>query len=185
MSVRLMVLGLLVQAPNHGYEIQRLLEQSQTSRWAKVLPGSVYHALKQMDREGLVEVVGVEHGGRRPRSIYAVTERGRGAYLMELRDAWRRLPDSLPSALYVALSHWQDLPPGEVLEAIDGMLERLRGERDRWDQGERAKAAAMAMPAWLRALFRNGRDHYDADIRLLESLRDEVARRAGGAAPAV
>jgi len=52
--VRLFVLGLLYARPRHGYEIRKWLETRRTDLWTGVLPGSIYHALKQMTKEGLV-----------------------------------------------------------------------------------------------------------------------------------
>jgi DNA-binding PadR family transcriptional regulator len=176
MSARLVVLGMLSKKPLHGYEMQRFLEQSQTAQWARVLPGSIYHALKAMTGEGLVEVLATESSGHRQRAIYAITDAGREAYRGLLREAWKRLPDSLPSDLFVTLTFWEDLPRAEILEALDAMLEKLRAQREGWDRGELAKAQAMPLPDWMRALFQNGRDHYDADLRLLSSLRDAAAR---------
>ena len=67
MSTRLMVLGLLNDTPRHGYEIQKWLEESRTAAWASVLPGSISHALQQIQREGLVEVCEVPQTGHRLR----------------------------------------------------------------------------------------------------------------------
>ena len=53
---RLMVLGLLKSKPMSGYEIQQILTKSQSDSWAGILPGSIYHALKKMEKEGLVEI---------------------------------------------------------------------------------------------------------------------------------
>ena len=44
--VRLLVLGLLQFKPLSGYEIQQILQVSQIDVWAGILPGSIYHALK-------------------------------------------------------------------------------------------------------------------------------------------
>lgn len=170
-NARLLVLGALSRQAAHGYEIQRLIEQSQTAQWAGVLPGSIYHALKAMTEEGLVSVLSTEASGHRQRAVYAVTSSGKEAYLKLLREAWERMPDSLPSSFYVALTFWQDLPRKEVLTRLESLLERLRAQRDAWNQGEAAKSKAIPIPEWLTALFQNGRDHYEADIRLLEKLR--------------
>ena len=56
MSVRHLVLGLLDRAPMHGYEIQRVMKEARVDLWAGVLPGSLYHALRKMEGEGLVRI---------------------------------------------------------------------------------------------------------------------------------
>ena len=74
--VRLILLGMLKIRPLSGYEIQQVLQTSQTDVWAGVLPGSIYHALKKMDKEGLVEVDSLEKTGHRIKAIYKITEKG-------------------------------------------------------------------------------------------------------------
>jgi DNA-binding PadR family transcriptional regulator len=170
-NVRLMVLGALRRQSMHGYEIQRLSEQSQTAQWAGVLPGSVYHALKVMTEEGLVQIRATEARGNKQRAVYEITAPGEASYLALLREAWERRPDSLPSSFYIALTFWEDLPRDELRERLELVLTGLRQQRNLWNQGEEAKSKAIALPEWLSALFQNGRDHYEADIRLLERLR--------------
>ncbi len=177
LNVRLLVLGTLSRKAMHGYDIQRLAEQSQTAQWAQVLPGSIYHALKSLESEGLLAGQGTEATGKRPREVFGVTPKGRKVYLETLREAWRRVPDSMPSSFYVALTFWEDLPPEEALAALDHLLTQLRAKRDAWNDGEAAKSAAIPLPEALMALFQNGRDHLQADIALLERLRRLAAAR--------
>lgn len=87
MSTRLMVLGLLHAAPMHGYDIRKRLDIIHAEAWADVLPGSIYHALKQMEKEGLLAVEATERSGNRLRAVYALTDAGRRAYRDELRRA--------------------------------------------------------------------------------------------------
>ncbi len=49
---RLMVLGMLRTKPMSGYEMQQLMQVSEVDKWAGILPGSIYHALKKMDKRG-------------------------------------------------------------------------------------------------------------------------------------
>ncbi len=87
MDTRLLVLGLLSMAPMHGYEIKKTMDLTRAAVWAAVLPGSVYHALKTMAAEGLVEVKATEATGHRTRAIYAITPAGRSELKRLLREA--------------------------------------------------------------------------------------------------
>lgn len=58
---RTMVLGLLQTfGQMSGYEIQQKMQLSQTDKWAYVKPASIYHALKRMEKEGLVVLETIE-----------------------------------------------------------------------------------------------------------------------------
>lgn len=62
---RVLVLGLLDVKPMSGYDIQQLLRISDAERWGGVLIGSIYHALKKMEKEGLVVVESLDFKRRK------------------------------------------------------------------------------------------------------------------------
>jgi DNA-binding PadR family transcriptional regulator len=76
--VRLLILGLLAEAPLHGHQIRRAADQSGIEQWGEVKVGSLYGMLRRLETEGLIEPVRVEQEGRRPqRTVYAITDDGR------------------------------------------------------------------------------------------------------------
>jgi len=174
-STRLMVLGLLRAAPMHGYDIRKRLDTIHAEAWADVLPGSIYHALKQMEKEGLLAVEATERSGNRLRAVYALTDAGRRAYLDELRHAWSTPPRAFPTGLYAAIAFLDDLPRLEALALIDALIPALEREIAYWAEGEDAKGQAEALSEHARAVFANGRERMEADLRLLHRLRVALA----------
>lgn len=185
MNARLMVLGLLAKAPLHGYDVRKQLEVMRADAWADVLPGSVYHALNQMQKEGLVEVASTERTGHRLRAVFAITDAGRREYLNLLRRAWTIPPRPFPTGLYAAIAFIGDLPRPEALALIDALIPAAEREIVSWREGEVAKGETHAMSETTRAVFANGREHLEADVRLLRELRGLLAHHgeaAGGGA---
>ncbi len=172
-NMRLMVLGLLEREPMHGYEIQKWLEISHTELWADVLPGSIYHALRQMEKEGLVEVRATEQRGHRARAIYALTEGGRAMFQHLLREGWQQVPRTFPSDLYTLLTFSHRLPSAERRVGLQAMLAALEKALAQWGAGEQAKKEAIAFPTFLQAVFDNGREHLEANIRLVRRLLED------------
>src|SRR5215469_14777749 len=125
MLVRLFVLGLLLRRPMSGYEVQRILQLNRTDLWAGILSGSIYHAIKKLEAEGLVNLSLMEQSGNRTRAIYAITEQGQAEYLALLREAWRSPSPHFPSGLYAALSFADDLPRDEALALLDDHIGAL------------------------------------------------------------
>lgn len=80
-----------------------------------------------------------------------------------------------PLDLYAAMSFVGYLPREEVIDALDEQIVALERELATWNEGEKAKSGAMAMPEYLRALFANGREHMEIDVRLLRSLREMLS----------
>lgn len=176
MLTRLFVLGLLMQRPMAGYAIQVVLQLSQTQQWARVLPGSVYHALKKLADEGFVVLQATEQSGNRSKAIYAITEAGKEELRKLLKEAWSTPVLHFPAEIYAALSFLDDLSREEIVLAIDERIDALERELATWNEGEMKKAEFMQgpLPDYLRALFANGREHMETDLRFLHYLRETI-----------
>lgn len=174
MSTRLMVLGLLNDTPRHGYEIQKWLEESRTAAWASVLPGSIYHALQQMQREGLVEVCAVPQTGHRLRAVYKITRSGRSEFKRLLLEALQRPPHAFPIDFYTALVFLEELPYREALHRIEALIPAIEQEIVAWDTSTQAiiSSEKQSISEYTQTIFANGREHLEADLRLLRSLRE-------------
>ena len=75
MTVSYALLGLLEEADRHGYD----LKHSYDKRFGASRPlrfGQVYRTLAQLERDGLVEIVGVEPGAGPDRKRYSITGEG-------------------------------------------------------------------------------------------------------------
>ena len=75
MTVSYALLGLLEGSSRHGYDLKRSYDR----RFGEVRPirfGQVYRTLSQLERDGLVEVAGVEAGSGPDRKRYAITAEG-------------------------------------------------------------------------------------------------------------
>jgi DNA-binding PadR family transcriptional regulator len=176
MLTRLFVLGLLTQRPMAGYAIQVVLQLSQTQQWARVLPGSVYHALKKLADEGFVVLQATEQAGNRNKAIYAITPTGKEELRKLLKEACSTPVLHFPSELYAALSFLDDLSREEIVHAIDEQIAALERELASWNEGETKKAEFMQapLPDYLQALFANGREHMEVDLRFLRYLHKTI-----------
>ena len=70
-ELRLMLLGLIAEAPRHGYELIKAIDELSGGRYAPS-PGVVYPTLSLLADEGLVE----DQAGAGSRKSFAVTEAG-------------------------------------------------------------------------------------------------------------
>jgi DNA-binding PadR family transcriptional regulator len=89
-TTRLMILGVVRWLqPVHGYDVRRELLSWQVEDWASIAPGSIYHALRKLADEGLLEEVATEQVGSRPaRTTYRVTPKGDVEFEELLRRYW-------------------------------------------------------------------------------------------------
>ena len=125
MSTRLFILGILNERDSHGYDLRQIAEHWNLNEWADISYGALYHALTTLQRERLVEQVGVEQVGERPpRAVFRITEPGRIAFRQALREAATgefrvRHPVNL------ALVFLAELPPPERADLLRERLRRL------------------------------------------------------------
>ena len=68
--LELAILGLLQEQPRHGYELKKRLGETLGSFWG-ISFGSLYPALRRLERSGAIEVVDGRAPRRRPRPIPA------------------------------------------------------------------------------------------------------------------
>jgi DNA-binding PadR family transcriptional regulator len=82
----LLLLGLLLDRPMHGYELYQQIQADGIDDWFNVSAAGVYYSLGKLRDRGLV-AESRQHGGRSPRkSIYRLVEKGRSAFFATLED---------------------------------------------------------------------------------------------------
>jgi DNA-binding PadR family transcriptional regulator len=79
--MRYPVLALLADAPAHGYEIKRGLEERFGAVISPLNAGQVYTTLQRLQRDELVRAAAVEQTGRPDKRVYRLTDSGRQALL--------------------------------------------------------------------------------------------------------
>lgn len=78
-SVRLMVLGVLnASETTHGYKIYRSINGWRAETWTNIKPGSIYHALTSLEKNGLIENTGLKLDSGGPAAMsYRINARGK------------------------------------------------------------------------------------------------------------
>ena len=124
----LTVLCLLRERPMHPYELQRLIHQRHKDDLLDLRRGSLYHAVGQLQRGGLIEPLETSREGRRPeRTVYQLTGRGADELVLWLHDLLAKRVHE-PSQFLAAVGNISRLTPGEALEALDSRLLALEAE---------------------------------------------------------
>jgi DNA-binding PadR family transcriptional regulator len=174
MTTRLMVLGLLSERPMSGYEILQAMQMTKADMWAGILTGSIYHALKKMEQEGLVFLDAVERTGHRSKATYRLTERGRAELVRLVRESLAASSVAFPTGLYAALSFLHLLPRQDILEAVDRQIRLVEDSLSAMKAGEAAKREVTTLPAHVRLAFENIFEQHELQLRFLRRLRQLV-----------
>jgi DNA-binding PadR family transcriptional regulator len=125
----MLVLGVVrILQPVHGYHVRRELLSWRGQEWMNVQPGSIYSALKHLERDGLIAVDSHERAAGRPeRTRYVLTEEGNKEFTTMLRAAFWRVGHAA-DPLVPALALMGFMPRAELIAALQARLGQLRGE---------------------------------------------------------
>src|SRR5579862_4368404 len=104
-DLRLLALALIAEAPRHGYEIIKLLEEK-TADWYSPSPGIVYPTLTYLEEAGYVTAS--TEGSKK---LYTITDEGR-AYLQGNRELVDVVLERL-AALGERVNRWRRSERGE------------------------------------------------------------------------
>ena len=75
-TIDLIVLGILKQEPLSAYDIQKLVEYRNISRWVKISTPSIYKKVLQLEEKGLIKSTLVREGKMPEKAVYSLTKAG-------------------------------------------------------------------------------------------------------------
>lgn len=126
MKARLLILGVLHRGDFHPYEIKRRLEKAMVECYIDVDVGTLYYAIRQLEKEELIAAVSrerVARGGMR--TVYRITSNGKAEFQTLLHRQFEE-EGPVSQTLYGALLflHLADLA------AVEELLRRRIGRLD-------------------------------------------------------
>lgn len=181
-STRLLILGLVRWlGPVHGYLVRRELRSWRTPGAAEVGAGSVYHALKKLTADGLIEVVATESVEARPaRTTYRVTVAGENEFQRMLREElWEVAP--MEDSFHTAWSFASVLGKAEniallrqraetLYTRIDALTVLLASTNTEIIEGREAHY----LPSHIRTLIKRQTDLMATDAEWCEQTADRI-----------
>jgi DNA-binding PadR family transcriptional regulator len=183
------VLGLVIERPDHGFSLERRLEERFSA--ARFAYSTAYSALRRLQKDGLVRVAQADHTAGEE-VIYEATQKG-----VEHFRNWVRAPTSAPVSreelhAKIALCEPRDLP--RLIDAVHteelACIAELDRIRERMVAEQRLAAGRTAAEAQWSQLMDRGVVHGEAAFwggritqlarlrNYLEELRAEAERRA-------
>lgn len=75
-TIDLIVLGILKQESLSAYDIQKLVEYRNISRWVKISTPSIYKKVIQLEGKGYIKSIPVKEGKMAEKAVYSLTAEG-------------------------------------------------------------------------------------------------------------
>ncbi|PXY20635.1 PadR family transcriptional regulator [Prauserella flavalba] len=156
-ATRLLVLGVVrMYGSAHGYQVRRELLSWSADKWANVQPGSIYHALKKMAAEGLLEQVRTEPSGVGPDRVgYRLTGEGESEFLRTLQQQLADVGDDVNASagFLAAVAFLPALDRERAVSLLKYRLTQLKGN-EASIAGLLAHGTQWGQPQHVNALYR-------------------------------
>lgn len=162
--LELAILGLLKERTMHGYQLKKQLAEALGTFW-QVSYGSLYPALKRLQKQGAVEMVFPKGDVVRRKNVYRITELGEQAFARMVESPDQGTDDN---GFRVRLAFFRHLKP----EARIGVMERRKEmllDRVR-ELKERLASYRERVDGYTLSLMRHGVDTTEQDIAWLDDM---------------
>lgn len=128
-ATRLMVLGMVrSHGRTHGYRIGTDLHSMGADEWANVRWGSIYHALRQLTKEGKFRAFDDQRGeSGQCRTEYEITAEGEAEFLRMLREIVKN-PDPHNDLRGAGIALLPALARDEAIELLEERVSRLEAD---------------------------------------------------------
>lgn len=121
----LTVLGLIIERPQHGYDLEQVIEQRGIRRWTEIGFSSIYYLLGKLEQRGLLHVPEAPTG--KSRRVFHATEEGRRA---AARGALTLVTDArpVPHPLLVGVANLSLLSAEQYAQALRTRLTQVEAQ---------------------------------------------------------
>lgn len=168
-TIDLIVLGMLKKGPMGAYDIQKLVEYRNISKWVKISTQSIYKKAIQLEEKGLITAEIVKEGKMPEKAVYTLTEKGEREFERLMMDISAQ-PIRLFLDFNAVIVNLDSLPPetqaaciAEIEKSINELTKNLkenyRQKEDAPEVPETGKAVlrqqmvlAQALEGWIAAL---------------------------------
>lgn len=162
----LVVLGLIIERPRHGYDIEQIIERRGIRQWTDIGFSSIYYLLAKLEKRDLVHTTATR-AAPKSRRVFHATDLGRQVATQNTLT-YIRGPHRVAHPMLVGVSNLRLLPQRQYTRAL----------RDRLAQVEQRIAAVRQAQAAQAPLPLPAREVFSYSLSLLEAEREWLAQRA-------
>lgn len=174
--LELAILGLLKEKDMHGYELKKRLGDTLGSFW-QVSYGSLYPALKRLQRGGAVEMIYPRERVGRRKNVYRITERGERLFAELLERAGHEASED--SGFSLRFTFFKYLKPETRIRLLERRRAFLEGRWARLRQS--LQSYRERIDSYTLSLMSHELATTESDIRWLDELIQAERRLAPAA----
>lgn len=175
--LELAILGLLKERPMHGYELKKRLSYMLGHFWT-VSYGSLYPALKRLEKSGSVERAYSVKEKTRNRNVYRVTPGGEVSFMHKLTEDFTDASLADTEKFDLRMAFFQYLTPETRLELLEM---RRRALEDQVEKFKAYRTTNKDEDRYRTGLMKHKVSQVRSDIRWLDRLmaheREAIGKR--------
>jgi DNA-binding PadR family transcriptional regulator len=164
----LTVLGLIIERPQHGYDLEQVISQRGIRQWTDIGFSSIYYLLTKLKERGLVDVPQAP-AAVKSRRVFSATAKGRE---VAARTALALVaePRPVPHPFLVGVANLSLLSELEYAQALSARLASLEARIAAVRQAQKAQQAQASLP-------RPAREVFSYSLSLMEAERQWLVAR--------
>ncbi|MFI9507118.1 PadR family transcriptional regulator [Nocardia sp. NPDC052566] len=163
--LELAILGLLLEAPMHGYELRKRLT-GLLGPFRAFSYGSLYPTLRRMQADGLIDEEDAPGITRRARRVYQLTPIGRERFTELLADTGPQ--NYTDDGFGVHLAFFSRTPAEARMRILEGRRRQVEERRE--GLREAIKKASGSLDRYTRQLHQLGLESSEREVRWLNEL---------------
>lgn len=145
-TIDLIVLGMLKKEPMSAYDIQKLVEYRNISKWIKVSTPSIYKKTIHLEKKGLIRGELVKEGKMPEKSVYSLTDAGQAEFerlMMEISSK----PINIFLDFNAVIVNLDSLPPEKQKSCVAEIKDNIKILKSYLEQNIQEKTNVPDIPA--------------------------------------
>lgn len=152
-TIDLIVLGMLKKGSMGAYDIQKLVEYRNISKWVKISTQSIYKKALQLEEKGFITAEIVKEGKMPEKAVYTLTEKGEREFERLMMDISAQ-PIRLFLDFNAVIVNLDSLPPEEQADCISQIEKNINELTENLKENYRQKEDAPEVPETGMAVLR-------------------------------
>ncbi len=172
-TIDLIVLGMLKKAPMSAYDIQKLVEYRNISKWVKISTPSIYKKTIQFEEKGLITGNVVKEGKMPEKAIYSLTKDGEQEFERLMTEI-----SSQPVRMFLdfnaVIVNLDSLPPKRQRACISEIENKIKELKMYLEENVQAKEHIPEIPATGMAVLKQQLILAEAIEAWISSLKSDL-----------
>lgn len=144
-TIDLIVLGMLKKQALSAYDIQKLVEYRNISKWVKISTPSIYKKVIQLEEKGLLQSVAIKENNMPEKAVYSLTTSGEQEFEKLMREISAQ-PIRIFLDFNAVIVNLDSLPPEDQKLCIENIENNVRMLKSYLEENFREKENIPEIP---------------------------------------